>query len=55
MTDKMREEFEAWYSDRHDGFMPSSYDGEYDWHDCQACWEAWQASRAALVAKLREV
>lgn len=51
-TEKMRQEFEAWYRARHDGFMPSMYGNEYDWGDAQACWESWQASRAALVIEL---
>lgn len=46
----IREAFEAWYSSRHDGFMPSCNDGEYDWSDAQSCWEAWQAALQSQTA-----
>lgn len=39
---KMREEFEAWYSD---------FDGYGDAHK-QELWETWKASRAALCVEL---
>lgn len=42
-----RAEFEKHYASKNDGFVPDFYDGEYDWHDAQPCWETWQA-RAAL-------
>lgn len=41
MSDKMREEFEAWYSD---------FDGYGEAHK-KEMWDAWQASRAAMVPK----
>lgn len=40
--DKMREDFEAWYSD---------FDGYGDAHK-QELWEGWKASRAALCVEL---
>lgn len=40
--DKMREEFEAWYSD---------FDGYGEAHK-KELWNAWQASRAALRVEL---
>lgn len=45
-----RTEFEKHYASKNDGFVPPFFDGEYDWHDAQPCWESWQA-RAALERK----
>lgn len=45
-----RAEFEKHYASMNDGFVPSFFGGEYDWHDAQPCWKTWQA-RAALEKK----
>lgn len=51
--DKMREEFEAWYFDRH--MVVNSWDGLiYADHDQQEAWRAWRASREAVVVELPE-
>ncbi len=55
MTDKSREEFVAWSSAH--SFLGGCYlktqsDGTYIDVDLQYAWEAWQASRAALVVEL---
>ncbi|MGL5395508.1 MAG: hypothetical protein ACRDBQ_09535 [Shewanella sp.] len=42
--DKMREEFEAWYSD---------FDGYGEAHK-KELWDTWKASRAALCVELPE-
>ena len=59
MSDKMREEFEAWAkenyfdTDKILSFTGKSLDeGRYDNSSTQTAWQAWQASRAALVVKL---
>lgn len=53
MTDKMREEFEAWASEY--GLVDLSRDyengGYYSHGDTDLAWSAWQASRAALAGK----
>lgn len=48
MSDKMREEFEAWYKKRYGSREHSA------WAHAELAdsWEAWQASRAALVVEL---
>lgn len=48
--DQEREAFERHYRAKHDGFMPSCFDGEYDWNDAQSCWETWQARAAVQPA-----
>ena len=53
MTDKMREEFEAWVLSEYPNQRMSKFaDGEYHSTTIQYCWLAWQASRAALVIDL---
>jgi len=51
--DKMREEFEAWCHNN-----PLKVDkrisGEYKYISTDLAWQAWQASRAALVVELPE-
>jgi hypothetical protein len=58
-TDKMREEFEAWVvsnwpNQSLDRFNPlhGVTEGEYTGFTVQHCWDAWQASRAALAVNL---
>lgn len=61
-TEQMREEFEAWHRDkfktRHCTGQPTrdmhngKYDEDYGPKHQQQMWEAWQASRAALVVAL---
>lgn len=47
MTDKVRAEFEAWATDFE---LYKTPDGEdYALHETDVAWQAWQASRAALV------
>lgn len=48
MSDKMREEFEAWYKKRYGSREHSAW-AHAEFADS---WEAWQASRAALVVEL---
>lgn len=57
MSDKMREEFESWYGSRHGDRKIKSLEifWEYDFTSTQCMWQAWQASRAALVVELPEV
>lgn len=52
IEEKRRELFEAWYSKRTGGFMPSFFDGEYDWSDAQPCWLAFSAALDAVVIEL---
>lgn len=47
--DKMREEFEDWFSKNQPKYAGVSYHGSK-----AVCWQAWQASRAALVVKIPE-
>lgn len=50
--DKMREEFEAWA--KLEG-LPTTYLASCGFYDAKAtelCWQAWQASRKALVVEL---
>ena len=50
--DKMREEFEAWFS-AEDGALPQQDgDGGYYYTPANDMWQAWQASRATLCVKL---
>lgn len=52
MSDKMREEFEAWVlSEYPNQNMGRFADGEYHSMTIQYCWLAWQASRAAVVVE----
>lgn len=53
MTDKMREEFEAWAVE--EGFNRERLgDGPYLTPITAAAWQAWQASRAALAAHRKQ-
>lgn len=59
MSDKMRDEFEAWVilnwpNQSLDRFNPlhGVTEGEYMGFTVQHCWEAWQASRSAVVIEL---
>lgn len=60
ISDKMREEFEAWQADSYSGpftdpfwLVRDSKDPErYALFEIQSSWRAWQASRAAVVVEL---
>ena len=58
MTDKMREEFEAWYEGHCAPLeanwfkRDSAYPDDYDYFPAQEAWDGWQASRAALCVEL---
>ena len=56
MIDKMRDEFKGWaYKSGYDiDDAQESADDEkfFVCYDTEACWQAWQASRAALVVEL---
>ena len=58
MSDKMREEFEAWYEGHcapleSDWFKrDSDFPDDYDYFPAQEAWAGWQASRAALCVEL---
>jgi hypothetical protein len=56
MTDKMREEFEAWHRSVVEGDPPhEKYNsGDYRNQHVQRYWLGWQASRASLVIELPE-
>ena len=49
MTDKMREEFEAWF---HDKCCHGRGKANYGSVVTLAAWESWKASRAALCVEL---
>nr|WP_314569288.1 hypothetical protein [uncultured Pseudomonas sp.] len=58
-NDKMREEFEAWTRRRFNGLsllrinLPGSpTDGQYEVIATRYCWDAWQASRAAVLVQM---
>lgn len=53
MTDKAREEFEAWLV-KSNRSCASVHDetGRYLHYGTQSCWEAWKASRAVIVIEL---
>lgn len=58
-NEKMREDFEAWTRRRFNGLsllrinLPGSpADGQYEVIATHECWDAWQASRAAVVVQL---
>lgn len=52
MSGKMRESFELWWrSLGHQGFRKKP-DGRYGFDHTETAWQAWQASRAALVVEL---
>ena len=48
MSDKMREEFEAWIKTEFDGCMPRRKGKGYLSQYVNGAWKAWKASRAAL-------
>lgn len=51
--EKMREEFEAWWVSRPHRKQPEKFqNGDYMAPAVLSAWEAWQASRAALVVEL---
>ena len=56
MSEKMRDEFKGWaYKSGYDiDDAQESADDEkfFVCYDTEACWQAWQASRAALVVEL---
>ena len=53
MTDKMREEFEAWYIDEGYGDRrPTRHLEGYAAPNVDDMWLSWQASRAALCVEL---
>ena len=61
MTDKMREEFEAWYWDYHHKDCGKDYlgvvfsigsNGMYQGIACEGAWQGWKASRDALCVEL---
>jgi hypothetical protein len=54
MSEKMREEFEAWAATKgwESRNMKRRTDGGYDDWSVQPMWLSWQASRAALVIEL---
>lgn len=56
-TNKMREQFESWYLDKHCGGIDrvrtcSNAPDTYYYTDTQTKWVAWQASREAVVVEL---
>ena len=58
MSEKMREDFEEWFSEYSlpcdgDWFKVDSC-GDYDYPSTHDAWMGWQASRAALVVDLPE-
>ena len=56
MSEKMMDEFKEWaYAASLDVWSASNGDGEPEYfmcYDTEICWQAWQASRAALVVEL---
>ena len=57
MRDISREQFEAWYLEKHCGGIDrvktcSNAPGTYYYTDTQTKWVAWQASREAVVVEL---
>lgn len=55
--DKMREEFEGWAVNTRDQFdlpffIVKNDEGKYADYGAEMSWQAWQASRAALVVQL---
>lgn len=51
MSEKMREDFELWLNDSGQLSLKED-DGEYSFQHTRFAWQAWQASRAALVVEL---
>ncbi|MBD1555240.1 hypothetical protein [Pseudomonas typographi] len=54
-TEKMREEFEAWVEANFGLSVRRNPAGAYQSFGVYAAWEAWQASRAALVIELPQI
>jgi len=52
MSEQMRKEFEAWAVSV-GKYVSVDEDGEYNNAIVDDCWQAWQASRAAIVVELR--
>ena len=56
MSEKMMDEFKEWaYAASLDVWSASNGDGEPEYFMCcdtEICWQAWQASRDALVVEL---
>lgn len=50
--DKMREEFESWFSAENVALPQRAGDGGYHYTPANDMWIAWKASRAALCVKL---
>lgn len=65
MSEKMRDEFEEWakregyYVDTIDDYLTAEMDGliagSYRSYEVRVSWQAWKASRAALVVELPEL
>lgn len=51
-TEQMREEFEAWARDNAMLLFVKVATGKYRSEKTELAWQAWQASRAALVVEL---
>ena len=51
MSEKMREDFELWLNDSGQLSLKED-DGEYSFQHTRLAWQAWQASRAAMVTEL---
>lgn len=51
-ADKMREEFEAWARDNAMLLFVKTATGKYSSEKTELAWQAWRASRAALVVEL---
>ncbi len=54
MNEQMRKEFEAWFKKAHTENV-QRIDGEYTHGATERLWQAWQASRAAIVVELPTV
>lgn len=50
MNEQMRKEFEAWAEK--EGFNIDRFGDGYDMPSANYAWQAWQASRAAIVVEL---
>ena len=53
MNDKMREEFESWVKQSYPNQSLDQFNnGEYQGFTLNHCWDAWNASRQAVVIEL---
>jgi hypothetical protein len=52
MSDQMKREFEEWYLSQIDNDAPVLDGGVFSSQHSKWCWQAWQASRKALVVEL---